>query len=170
MIVSVLLAVPTVVPLELRSVIVNVAVPERSARISQATLRLPPAATVATDCVDPCGLRSRTASLGVTLTTTVRPLAAPPPVLFTVAVAVNDWPREMDAGTPLSAIASDGGGDPPPTVNRRAADQLPATPAEFLARTRHQCWTAARPLTLVCDAVDVRLLTSGAEKVLLSST
>ena len=169
MIVSVRVAVPNVVPLELRSVIVKVAVPDRSARISHATFRLPPAATVATDCVDPCGLRRRSESLGVKLTTTDRPLADAPPVLVTVAVAVNDWPREMVAGTPLSAIVG-ADGDPPFTVKRREADQLPATPAEFFARTRHQCWTAARPLTLVCDAVDVRLLTSGAEKLLLSST
>jgi hypothetical protein len=169
LIVIVRVAVPSVVPLELRSVIVKVAVPARSARICHATLRLPPAATVATDCVNPCGLRSRSALLGVKLTTTDRPLAAAPPVLVTIAVAVNDWPREMVAGTPLSAIAS-ADGDPLLTVKRREADQLPATPAEFFARTRHQCWTAARPLTLVCDAEDVRLLTSGAEKLLLSST
>ena len=34
-------------------------------------------------------------------------------------------------------------------IKRREADQFPATPAEFLARTLHQCWTEARPLTLV---------------------
>ena len=55
-------------------------------------------------------------------------------------------------------------------VKRREADQLPATPAEFLARTLHQCCTAARPLTVVCEAVEVRLRTSGAVKLLLSST
>ena len=169
MIVSVRVAVPTVAPLELRSVIVKVTVPARSARISHATLRLPPAATVATDCVELDGLRRRSALLGVKLTTTERPLAAAPPVLVTVAVATNSRPREMVAGTPLSAIAS-AGGDPPPTVKRREADQLPATPAEFFARTRHQYWPAARPLTPVCDPVDVRFLTSGAEKLLLSST
>ena len=47
----------------------------------------------------------------------------------------------MDAGTPLSASVSDGGDPPPPDgVKLRAADQLPAMPAEFFARTRHQCW------------------------------
>src|SRR5262245_47962108 len=39
-------------------------------------------------------------------------------------------------------------------VKRREADQFPATPAEFLARTRHQCRTAERPVTLVCEAVE----------------
>src|SRR5262249_34306682 len=55
-------------------------------------------------------------------------------------------------------------------VKRLAADQLPATPAEFFARTRHQCRTVARPVTVVCDAVEVRLRTSGVVNALLSST
>ena len=55
-------------------------------------------------------------------------------------------------------------------VKRREADQLPATPAEFLARTLHQWRTDARPVTVVWEAVEVRLRTSGVVKALLSST
>jgi hypothetical protein len=54
-------------------------------------------------------------------------------------------------------------------VNRREDDQLPATPAELRARTRHQCRTLASPVTVICDAVEVRLRTSGVVKPLLSS-
>src|SRR3954449_10728262 len=109
--VTVLLAVPNVTPAELRSVIVTVAVPALSARICQATVFVAPAAIVPADCVEPLGLRRRSALLGVKLTTTVRPVAADPPPFVTVAVAVNSCPRTMDAGTPLRAIAiPDGGG------------------------------------------------------------
>jgi hypothetical protein len=168
-IVSIRLTVPTVVPLAFLSVIVTVVEPARSARSCQETFCDPPAATVATDCVALCGLFNRTASLGEKLITTERPLAADVPVLVTVAVAVNDWPRAMVAGTPLSAIVV-AAGAPPVGVKVRVADQLPTTPAEFFARTRHQCVTDDKPVTLVCDAVDVRLRTSGAVKPLLSST
>ena len=168
-IVNVRLTVPTVAPLEFLSVIVTVVEPARSARSCHETFCDPPAATVATDCVAFCGLFNRTALLGEKLTTTDSPLAADPPVLVTVAVAVNDWPRAMVAGTPLSVIAAVTGA-PAVGVKVRVADQLPTTPAEFLARTRHQCVTDDRPVTLVCDAVDVRLRTSGAVKPLLSST
>jgi len=89
LIVTVLVAVPNVTPAELRSVIVTVAVPALSARICQATVFVPPAAIVPADCVEPVGLLSRSALLGVKLTTTVRPTAADPPPFVTVAVAVN---------------------------------------------------------------------------------
>jgi len=88
-IVTVLVAVPNVTPAELRSVIVTVAVPALSARICHATVFVPPAAIVPADCVEPVGLLSRSALLGVKLTTTVKPVAADPPPFVTVAVAVN---------------------------------------------------------------------------------
>ena len=74
----------------------------------------------------------------------------------------------MVAGTPLSVSVMVAGVDAC-GVKLREDDQLPATPAEFLARTRHQCWTAARSVRLVCDAVEVRLRTSGVVNPLLSS-
>src|SRR5262245_38291986 len=55
-------------------------------------------------------------------------------------------------------------------VKRLEDDQFPAVPAELRARTRHQCCTVDRPVTLTCETVEVRLRTSGAEKLLLSST
>jgi hypothetical protein len=51
----------------------------------------------------------------------------------------------------------------------RVADQLPATPAEFLARTRQKSCALGKPLTVVRETVEVRLLTSGVVKLLLSS-
>lgn len=89
MIVTVLVAVPSVTPAEVRSVIVTVAEPALSARICQATVFVPPAAIVPADCVEPVGLLSRSALLGVKLTTTVKPVAADAPPLVTVAVAAN---------------------------------------------------------------------------------
>ena len=90
------------------SVIVKVAVPARSARICRVTLRLPPAATVATDCVDACGLCSRSALLGVKLTSTDKPPAAAAALLVTVAVALKVWPRRM-LGIVRSSMASRSG-------------------------------------------------------------
>jgi hypothetical protein len=87
---TVLLAVAKVAPAELRNVIVTVAVPALSARSCQATACVPPAASVPGDCVELVGLLSRSALLGVKLTTTVVPLAVDAPPLVTVAVAVND--------------------------------------------------------------------------------
>src|SRR3954469_12755113 len=92
-IVTVLLAVPNATPVELRNVIVTVAVPALSARITQATVFVPPAAIVPADCVEPDGLLSRSALLGVKLTTTVKPEAPDPPPFVPVAVAVNSLPR-----------------------------------------------------------------------------
>jgi hypothetical protein len=135
--VSVRLTVASVV-LPLRSVIVTVAVAVLSARICHETVWDPPAATVATVCVEFWGLESRRALLGEKLTTTESPAAADPPVLVTVAVAVKDCPRRMVAGTPLSARLTETGAVAPAGVNWRDADQLPATPAELVARTRHQ--------------------------------
>src|SRR3954451_1508140 len=108
--VTVLVAVPSVTPVELRRVIVTVAVPALSARICQATFFVAPAAIDPADCVEPLGLRSRSALLGVKLITTVKPVAADPPPFVTVAVAVNSCPRTRVVGTPRSAIAIPAGG------------------------------------------------------------
>jgi hypothetical protein len=89
-IVTVLVAVPNVTPAELRRDIVTVAVAALSARICQATVFVPPAATVPVDCVELVGLVSRSELVGVKLTTTVKPVAADPPPFVTAAVAVND--------------------------------------------------------------------------------
>jgi hypothetical protein len=97
--------------------------------------------------------------------TTAPPEGAP---LVNVSVPWEELPPTTDAGFRLNverlAVAGAVCG-----VKRRDADQLPATPEEFTARTRHQCCTLERPVTLICDAVDVRLRTSGAAKLLLSS-
>jgi hypothetical protein len=89
-IVTVLVAVPNVTPVELRRVIVTVAVAALLARICQATVFVPPAATVPVGCVELVGFVSRSALVGPKLTATVEPVAADPPPLVTVAVAVND--------------------------------------------------------------------------------
>lgn len=48
---------------------------------------------------------------------------------------------------------------------RRVAENGPNTPAEFLARTRHQSRCAGSPPIDVCDAVTVALATNGAAMV-----
>src|SRR5262249_59499669 len=88
-----------------RKVIVPVAVRGLVPRTAQVTLCLPPAATVGTDCDATVGFCSRSVPDGVKLTATEKPLAAAAALFVTVAVAVKVWPREMLAGTPVSASA-----------------------------------------------------------------
>jgi hypothetical protein len=96
--------------------------------------------------------------LGAALVSVAVPWALLPPVTFE---GLNDSEDKLaGAGVPDVACG----------VNRREADQAPATPAEFLARTLHQCRTDARPVTVVCELAEVRLRTSGVVKLLLSST
>ena len=54
-------------------------------------------------------------------------------------------------------------------VKLRTADQAPAVPAEFTARTRHQWRTDDRPLVVNWDAVTLCCATSGVVKPLESS-
>ena len=107
-----------------------------------------------------------TATLELLKLTRAPPLGAPP---VNVTVPWTELPPTTDVGLTLTAerLAAAGAAW---GMKRREADQLPATPAEFLARTRHQCRTADKPETLVCDAVEVKLRTNGVVKLLLSST
>jgi hypothetical protein len=98
--------------------------------------------------------------------TTTPPAGA---ALVSVTLPSEELPPTTVAGLTVTDESAAGAGVPC-GVNRREVDQFPATPAEFLARTRHQCWIGARSLTVACDAVDVRLRTRGVENVLLSST
>ena len=119
-----------------------------------------PAATVTLAGVD--------ATVGLLLdsVTTAPPLGA---ALLSATVPCEVLPPTRLMG--LSAKEeSVGAGGASCGVKRREDDQLPATPAEFLARTRHQCCTAVKPVTVTCDTVEVRFRTSGVEKLLLSST
>ena len=136
--VSVPVAVANVVPAELRSVIVMVAVPGLSARICHGTFVVAPAAIVAIDCVELVGLERRSALDGVKLITTEAPVTLDPPPLVTVAVAVNDWPWRMVAGRLPNVIAMPVGAGLA-GVKLRAAEKLPVTPDESLARTRQKC-------------------------------
>src|SRR5688572_21066729 len=94
------------------------------------------------------------------------PLGAAP---VRVTVPCGELPPSTEEGATLKA-ESVAGEVAALGVNRRELDQPPATPAEFRARTRHQCCTAESPLTDVWDAVEVIDRTSGAENVLLLST
>lgn len=107
-IVSVLLAVSTVAPPELRSVIVSVAEPALSARICQVTDELPPAGTVGSDWLVLRGFSARIELEGLKPTSTVYPLAEPPLVLATEPVALKNCPRAMLEGTPLSVRSNVG--------------------------------------------------------------
>jgi hypothetical protein len=116
-----------------------------------------------------------TVTFAVTLATVVLLLDSvtiAPPVgaaAVNVTVPCDELPPTTDVGLTLTldklAMAGAVCG-----VKLREADQLPVTPAEFLARTRHQCRAVARLVTVVCVPVEVRLRTSGALNVLLSST
>ena len=98
--------------------------------------------------------------------TTAPPVGA---AVVKVTVPCELLPPTTVVGLTLMAerLAADGAAR---GVKRRDDDQLPATPTEFRARTRHQCRTVDKPVTLVCEAIEVRLRTSGAENPLLSST
>ena len=119
-----------------------------------------PAATVM-----PAGVE---ATLGTLLdnVTTAPPLGA---ALLSVTVPCEEFPPTTVAGLSESD-ESVGAAGAACGVKRRVTDQLPATPAEFLARTRQKSCTAGRPETVLCGAVEVRLRTSGVVKLLLSST
>jgi hypothetical protein len=98
--------------------------------------------------------------------TTVPPLGA---ALLSVTVPCEVLPPTRLVGISVSdervGVAGAACG-----VKRLEADQFPATPDEFFARTLHQWRTEARPVIVVCEVVEVRLRTSGAVKLLLSST
>src|SRR5262245_31493557 len=66
--------------------------------------------------------------------------AAPPlgAALVSVTVPCELFPTTTEVGFTLTADRFAGAGALW-GVNRRVDDQFPATPAEFLARTRHQC-------------------------------
>src|SRR5262245_17370564 len=102
------------------------------------------------------------ATLGLLLDrlTTAPPFGA---ALLKVTVPCEVLPPTTVPGFTASD-ASVGGAGAPCGVKRREADQFPAVPAEFFARTRHQCRIGESPLTVVCEAVEVRLRTSGAVK------
>jgi hypothetical protein len=85
------------------------------------------------------------------------PWAAVPPV--TLAGLTN---RE-------ESTAVVGGCDAAPDVKRRTADQAPATPAELIALTRHQCRRPAFSDALNCDGVTTLSTDRGAVKLLESS-
>jgi hypothetical protein len=69
----------------------------------------------------------------------------------------------------VSVPPGGGGGAAPCGAKLRALDHAPAVPAEFTARTRHQCGCAASEVALNCDAVTVCSTTAGAENELESS-
>ncbi|MCI0535196.1 MAG: hypothetical protein L0Z50_08205 [Verrucomicrobiales bacterium] len=123
-------------------------------------------ALVAPDATVTLGGTEAIDGLALLRLTTIPPLGA---ALVNVTVPCELFPPMTELGFTLIAERL-GGAGAARGVKRRVDDQFPATPAEFRARTRHQCRTVDSPVTLVCDGIEVRLRTSGAEKLLLSST
>jgi len=107
------------------------------------------------------------ATLGAALdsVTTAPPVGA---ALLSVTVPWGEFPPTIMAGLSESDN-SVGAAGAVCGVKRRNADQLPATPAEFFARTRQKSCTAGKPETVVCEAGEARLRTRGRVKLLLSS-
>jgi hypothetical protein len=99
------------------------------------------------------------------------PLGAPP---VNVIVPCAVVPPTTEVGLTLTAerlLAGGGGGgvDPPCAVNRRTAENGPATPAELKARTRQKSRCAGSPVTVACDRLTVCLNVSDALKFFESS-
>lgn len=86
--------------------------------------------------------------------TTAPPLGAP---LVNVIVPWAVVPPTTEVGLTLTAdrLAVVGGGveDAAWAVNRREAENGPATPAELKARTRQKNRCAAKPVTVACDTL-----------------
>lgn len=97
--------------------------------------------------------------------TTAPPVGA---ALLSVTVPCEEFPPTTMAGLSESD-ESVGAAGAAWGVKLREAEKLPATPAEFLARTRQKSCTVGKPETAICETVDVRLRTSGVVKLLLSS-
>ena len=88
--------------------------------------------------------------------TTAPPLGAPP---VNVIVPCDVFPPTTEVGLTLTAdrLAVVGGGvvDAAWAVNRREAENGPATPAELKARTRQKSRCAGRPVIVACDTLTV---------------
>ena len=97
------------------------------------------------------------------------PLGAPP---VNVIVPCAVVPPTTEVGLTLTAerlLAVGGGVEAPSAVNRRAAENGPATPAELKARTRQKSRCAGSPVTVACDTLTVCLNVSDAVKFFESS-
>jgi hypothetical protein len=89
--------------------------------------------------------------------TSAPPLGAP---LVNVTVPCDVFPPTTVLGLTLTAerLAGAGGGggvEVAPAVNRREAENGPATPAEFKARTRQKSRCAGRAEIVACDTLTV---------------
>lgn len=93
----------------------------------------------------------------------------PTATLMPVGLEVIRSPLRPLALTVNVSMPAGGGGTAPCGVKLRTLDHAPAVPAEFTARTRHQCGCTASAVTLNCDAVTVCSTTCGAVNELESS-
>jgi hypothetical protein len=96
------------------------------------------------------------------------PLGAPP---VNVIVPCAEPPPTREVGLTLTAerLAGDGMEPPPCAVNRRVAENGPATFAELKARTRQKSRCAGNPVTVACDRLTVCLNVIDAVKFFESS-
>lgn len=103
--------------------------------------------------------------------TTAPPLGAP---AVNVIVPCAVVPPTTEVGLTLTAerlLAGGGGGgvEPPCAVNRREAENGPATPAELKARTRQKSRCAGSPVIVACETLTVCLNVSDPVKFFESS-
>ena len=87
--------------------------------------------------------------------------------LVRVTVPLAPLPPTTLAGFTLTAnkLAAAGAGGAAPAVNRRAAENGPATPAELMPRTRQNSLCAGKPVMVACEAVTFWLSVSGVVKL-----
>ena len=98
---------------------------------------------------------------------------APPdgatPVKVTVPCEELPPTTEVGLSASVESVGELGGGGADCTVNLRAADHVPATPAELMPRTRHQSLLAGSALLVNWETLTVALAMSGAGNELESS-
>ena len=95
-----------------------------------------------------------TDELALVRLTTAPPLGAPD---VNVIVPCAPLPPTIEVGLTLNAdrLAAGGGVEAACAVNRREAENGPATPAELNARTRQKSRCAGRPVIVACDTLTV---------------
>lgn len=122
--------------------------------------------------VEPAG----TVTVAGTVAADVLPLesvtVAPPVGAAVVSLAVPCTPFPPTTVVGLSVMLDKDGaaGGAAAGWNVRTADHAPAVPAALMPRTRHECWTLAKPPVANVDGVTTWSITSGSVNVVESST
>lgn len=137
------------------SVVVRVTPPALAVIVTAVDAATAVVATAKVALVAPCAtvtVAGTVAAVLLRLSVTTNPPEGAAAVKVTVPCDVV--PPTTDAGLTDTA-ESEAAGGAPCGVKRRTEDHAPAVPAELMARTRHQCGTAASDGIVNCDDVRV---------------